>query len=845
MAHAPSQPAAIAVPRDALRIVLFGRPGAGKSSLLGALAQAAESQRALLHGRLTDLTQGLAALQHRLYDGTPQETVREVAPYPATWEPLAAEGQPPPAKHPAVFVDCDGRVANDLLERRRTLDPSSREGTLVRAVLEADALVLVVDAAAESAEVDAEFAEFVRFLRLFEQSRGRQAEVGGLPVFLVLSKCDLLAEARDTPAAWMERIEERKRQVGQRFREFLDTPPEGVLGGEEPADEPEAFGSIDLHLWATAVKRPALAGSPAQPREPYGVAELFRQVLAYAQAHRERRVVSTRRLAWTVLGSTGLVGAMLALALSFLFNRPEERPAALLTKIDSYRSREGQTVSARLREPLQPRLSELTELRNDPQFDRLPPEVQQYVTTRVEELRDYQAYKEQLHQVRSTSTASGERDLQDIETSLNDLALPAAYREAWAQTEAALYREQRLKEVKLLRAAVAELEDWYRRLIRRGEELWTFSDYQSGSGGPLPWALWHTQVASLFEQAESPPHRPTDRLPGATTLTYSTVFRFDRVAEARAAWLVLRQRLQRLRDLSAALGLAGKLPGRPPLLDLPAPPHFTADLARVRLQELERTYPRFQQEFVRFDLPDAVVGEVERAARRSYDHAIEAGREVVLRHLLDAGDGRESPEAWRRLLPWLAAPQDLQAWRAIAATLARLQDPDALDPVTALDLFLRHDRFDLDLGHLTLDLPDDLKLRPAGRLAIHHRPGGEARPPLLYEVVGDGRRDVRRRVTVYTLRPLGASTLTYRPGDLFWVELPVKDSDNRDWMLTWTRNRSQVFQFERLTQPPRLHRKDQENLEGKLAEGVVVTVIPPRGLPTVPDLVPVVEARKP
>ena len=36
------------------------------------------------------------------------------------------------------------------------------------------------------------------------------------------------------------------------------------------------FGQIDLHLWATAVKRPALAGSPPRPREPFGVAELFR-----------------------------------------------------------------------------------------------------------------------------------------------------------------------------------------------------------------------------------------------------------------------------------------------------------------------------------------------------------------------------------------------------------------------------------------------------------------------------------------------------------------------------------------------------------------------------------------
>ena len=43
------------------------------------------------------------------------------------------------------------------------------------------------------------------------------------------------------------------------------------------ADDPMMHAYVHVHLWATAVKRPALAESPAKPREPYGVAELFRQ----------------------------------------------------------------------------------------------------------------------------------------------------------------------------------------------------------------------------------------------------------------------------------------------------------------------------------------------------------------------------------------------------------------------------------------------------------------------------------------------------------------------------------------------------------------------------------------
>src|SRR5262249_20420247 len=232
------------------------------------------------NGHLTDATQGLTALQHRLYEGSPRETLEEVVPYPVAFDPFTPLGPNAATGHQeAILVDCDGRVANELLARRQSLEATTSEGTLARAVSEADTLVLVIDASAPPSQVDADFAEFGRFLRLLEQSRGRRSEVGGLPVFLVLTKCDLLAQPNDTPDAWMDRIEERKRQVDQRFQEFL---------ARHRAEGPLPFGSIDLHLWATAVKRPALSGSPARPRDPYGVAELFRQCLDYASTFRGR-----------------------------------------------------------------------------------------------------------------------------------------------------------------------------------------------------------------------------------------------------------------------------------------------------------------------------------------------------------------------------------------------------------------------------------------------------------------------------------------------------------------------------------------------------------------------------
>src|SRR5262249_15156647 len=152
-----------------------------------------------------------------------------------------------------------------------------------------------------------------------------------------------------------------------------------------------------------------------------------------------------------------------------------------------------------------------------------------------------------------------------------------------------------------------------------------------------------------------------------------------------------------------------------------------------------------------------------------------------------------------------------------------------------LDVFVAQERFDLDLRRLTLEIPDDLNVRPVGPLSLALRTGGE-RQVLEFEPAGDGRRDARRRVTTYTFRPTGADRLTYRRGDRVWAELPLKDAANEEWRFGWGRYRSEMYQFERLSNPPRLYRKGQDLSAGKLAEGVVLGVVPEDGLPRVPDL---------
>src|SRR5947209_19220098 len=108
MAQASTSPqAAPAATGSPLRVVLFGMPDAGKSSLLGALAQAARTQEHILNGRLIDKSQRLLELQRRLYEDRPRETLEEVATYDVALQPLSDKpGEPGAGVVSATLIDC-------------------------------------------------------------------------------------------------------------------------------------------------------------------------------------------------------------------------------------------------------------------------------------------------------------------------------------------------------------------------------------------------------------------------------------------------------------------------------------------------------------------------------------------------------------------------------------------------------------------------------------------------------------------------------------------------------------------------------------------------------------------
>jgi hypothetical protein len=554
----------------------------------------------------------------------------------------------------------------------------------------------------------------------------------------------------------------------------------------------------------------------------------------------------------TVSAAVAFVALLVTGAVGLVLTRERFQSVPLAGVVENYRSRENPTPSARLTEPLQRKISELSDIRRNPDFDKLPQELQDFVSNRLRELSAYQDYKARLERERPPGEMRTPEELNRLESRLRDsLGPPSEYQNEWTRTDAELLRQKWLSDISAIRNAVAETSEWYAKNAEAAENLEQFRDRP---GMVLPWSEWNERVQSLLAMGSKPLHRESELLRGseplpsmkAPAVTFAAVQAFQTVQIAEEYWDKAKKKLMRLGDIATALGLVGD--GTPEHAPLKIPDAFRVDQADRRLQLLKTAFPNFA-DWSPADISEAASPEVRGAARISYDRLIEAGRQVVLRELKEAcPDGQETQDRWKNVMRTLSQAPELREWSQLVKIEKGLAGMPLVgtpmdDPVAELNAFVQRPNFSLKFGTIRVSIPDDIyesRIRPSGKLSIWHR-SGMARNEITFQLGDNEVRDTRRRMTTFVFTIDRDSALTYTPGDELYATLPVRDAANKEWKFTWLQCRSDLYRFESLHRIPRFHERDDPSptKTGKLVE-VRMIFTPESGVPRVPDLMPTV-----
>lgn len=781
-------------PLDVPRVLLFGHRGSGKSALIGALLKAGEVQGETLRGEVLHSSPELPLIRDAAYSGTLESTSSELKSFTIRLRPWRVGTRAVTDPLTVVLDDCDGKAAEDLIRHSEPITQRKPGSALARAVVETDAIVLLVDASSTREQLAEAFAAFDAFLTTVERAKTDARTVGGFPVFLVLTQCDRLAQKGDTRTEWEARVTDRVEYAWKAFDEFLKDADHD----DPPAAPFLAFGSVDLTVTAVAIRKPPLLEAPAPGDEPYQVAELFRDCFAGAKAHHERHQRSEARLWWTVrVALAGLCFLFLAFGAIALFP-PQGNAPGLVTQIDDYELHEP-VAAVRLSDAeLDRNRKTLRRFANDPAFRSLPDGRRTFVESRLKEIDDYLAYRAKLAGATAPASARSLPDLVKIREALRtDLSLPGEY--SWGETAAAQLRDKWLADCAALEAAQQACVDRYRARDRSGTELTLKRTFDAG---------WLRDLDALFARGDQPPFPPQEPIPDSPAIkqprgeaiTYQVPLEFDEVYQARRYWEQTRDQVTHLRDLLDALGLINA-PGRPPAVlvlpgtDTPAP----AGLAETRITTLARTYTRQSEGYPEWEawrFPDPVRGEITAALQKSLANGVN--------HVQKRMRVEDTVPGWSALGASLAEPQ-FREWGRLLHLLAKLQNPNAPDPVSELTAFLAdlgNKTFEIDPHGFELTVPLDLtfdRVEPNGPFTILLTHGNQASKVKF--TVGKG--TVRGTNTVYALAPDGPTKLTYHPGDSLRAELPVK-AGARDLKLLWETGATTTFQFDRLSREPRL-----------------------------------------
>jgi hypothetical protein len=498
------------------RLLLFGTPGAGKSALLAALVQA------------------VPALKAELIDES--QVAQRFQVQPSEKEKVSGR-----FSSEVTVLDCSGKAALEMLKAPQ---PFANSHPMKKPILEADAMVFAVDVSAPKKQMNEEFRQCARWLRQLHEFRGQRTDIAALPVFVALTKCDLLVQKQDSFETWKKRLDEGKRQYDENFRKYLKQHGAG-------------FGTIQLKVVATAIKQPAFTDKPAKAQEPFGVAELFRECLQSASDFQDRRHTAQTRLQNVVAGLLATV-TLLALSVAFLIEfQPPPKGTTLDEKVQLALPKPSATPIERLHgtvKKLEEKEKKLAEIAGDAGFERLPSETQKEITLYREEISQYlQLYQQSQEILKLPHLAKNDDELKELGRKVLEFSFPDARAKDWQETRLG----RRLREVRAqyeaFDAAVKSEEAWIRVQIEKNDDLLEQGNEVYGrllkrnKNAPDEAKQWSHHYRDRMNSR--PPTPRDDNVPGVSRVIYEDLGKFEPVKTAQKEWKASKENLTSIADL--------------------------------------------------------------------------------------------------------------------------------------------------------------------------------------------------------------------------------------------------------------------------------------------------------
>jgi GTPase SAR1 family protein len=490
------------------RLLLFGTPGAGKSALLGAFVQAMPALKA----ELIDESEAAQRFKVEKVSG-----------------PFSSE---------MTVLDCSGKSAQEMLKAPQ---PFANSHPIKKPIIDADAMVFVVDVSTPKKQMNEEFRQCAHWLRQLREFRGQRTDIAALPVFVALSKCDLLAHKEDTFETWKKRLDEGKRQYDENFRRYLKQQSPG-------------FGTLQLKVVATAIKQPAFTDKPAKTHEPFGVAELFGECLQSATDFQRRRHTAQSRLQNVVAGLLGTV-ALLALSLAFLIEfQPPPEGITLDEKVQLALPKQSATPIERLHgtvKRLEEKEKKLAEIAEDAGFERLPAETQKEITLYREEISQYlQLYQDSQKILKLPHLAKNDAELKEQEKGVLAFSLPAARAKDWEETRLGRRMRHVRGEYDTLNKELGKETKWIRDQIDENKKL-EKSGYRLllDEGPDVPQEAENWRQRFKAQMKARPPTSRDDNVPGVSRVIYEDLGKFEPVRTAQKEWKTSKENLTSISDL--------------------------------------------------------------------------------------------------------------------------------------------------------------------------------------------------------------------------------------------------------------------------------------------------------